>query len=154
VSKSTPPSTPTAAGKAALEAFLAFDRAYTQAARNPTKANQAIVVSHLTSASVAGFSADIANQRAGGLVYKGTPDDPRVHVVSPTASSTLVFLRSCPLVDRKSPFLPYFAATGKPALPATARSGPRRWTDITVVKVGGIWKIKTYFVDETQPCSA
>jgi hypothetical protein len=103
---------------------------------------------------VAGFSANIANQRDVGLVYKGTPDDPRVHVVAPVVSSTLVFLRSCPLIDRKSPFLPYFAATGKPALPASGRTGPRWWTDITVVKVGGVWKIKTYFVDQTQPCSA
>jgi hypothetical protein len=147
-------STPSDAGKAALAAFLAFERTYAKAAQNPSPANQAAVVSDLTSPSVAGISDDLANQRAGGLVYKGTPDDPRVHVVTPLLSSTHVFLRSCPLVDRKSPFLPYFAATGKPAVPATARSGPRWWADITVVKVSGAWKIQEYFVDKTQPCSA
>ena len=132
---------------------MAFETAYAKAARNPTEANQAVVVRYLTSASVGGFGAAIANQRAGGLVYKGTPDDPQVHVVSPVISPTLVFLRSCPLIDRKSPFLPYFAATGKPALPG-GRTGPRWWRDIAVVKVGGSWKIKTYSVDENQPCNA
>ena len=153
VSASTPSTTSSAAGKAALAAFMAFDKAYANAQRSPTPSNQAAVTGHLTSPSVAGISADLANQRAAGLVYKGKPDDPRVHVVSPVISPTLVFLRSCPLIDRKSPFLPYFAATGKPALPG-GRTGPRWWRDIAVVKVGGSWKIKTYSVDENQPCNA
>jgi hypothetical protein len=153
VTASSPASTTADAGKLALDAFLAFERLYTKAQRNPTPANQAAVVNYLTSPSVAGIGADIANQRDAGLVYRGTPDDPRAHVVYPLISHTLVFLRSCPLIDRTSPFLPYFAATGKPALPG-GRTGPRWWRDIAVVKVGGVWKIKTYSIDETQPCSA
>jgi hypothetical protein len=123
------------------------------AERNPTKANQAAAVSYLTSASVAGFGAAIAQQRQAGLIYKGVPDEPRVHV-STAVPPNLVLLRSCPLPNGKSPFVPYFAATGKPADGPTSSPAPRVWSDITLKRINGSWKISSYVNDYTEPCSA
>jgi hypothetical protein len=125
----------------------------TTAHRNPTTANQAALVPLLTGAALHDFTTAIAGTREAGLVYKGTPDDPRVHVAAATPPN-LVFLRSCPLPNRKSPFVPYFAATGKPAISPTATPGPRVWADVTLKRINGIWRISSYDNDYTEPCSA
>lgn len=121
--------------------------------KDPLQTNFDKLNGYLTGRAVTIFPESLIGMASRGLAYRGTPDDPRLKVLSVTLPD-LVVLTSCPLVSPTDPFTQITVATGQP-VNTTPPAVPTPWLrTITMQQSGGVWRLADLSVDSTKTCAA
>jgi hypothetical protein len=139
------PSDVPADARPGVQAYLAYQRWVVAAAMHPKAPNTHALGGLATGAA---YSAALNNLNST-LVWRGSPDEPRVRAVSMQAGGTVVNLHDC---AKPGTLRPYYVATGK-AVPLQSNPvAPPYLTTAQVVRLHGRWLVSRATTDRSATC--
>lgn len=155
---SSPPSTPSGFGDAqpAVMVYLTVISAYDDAFRHPATASTASFGKYLVGQAKVDVDRSLAQARAASIAYRGTPDVPRLKVMSSSLEGSLpeVVLRDCGHASMTDPFVGYQVKTGKPLPTSTPKVPPPYAKTVKMFQPNRKqWVISSVTTDATKTCT-
>ncbi|MBN9618174.1 MAG: hypothetical protein J0H43_00310, partial [Actinobacteria bacterium] len=152
------PTTPSGFGGAqpAVDVYITVINAYDDAFRHPATASTASFDKYLAGQAKIDVDRSLAQAKAAGIAYRGTPDAPRLRVVSSSLSGSLpeVVLRDCGLASKTDPFVGYDVKTDKPLPTSTPKVAPPYAKTIKMFQPNKRqWVISSLTTDATKTCT-
>jgi hypothetical protein len=129
-----------------VQAYLAYQQWVVAAAMHPKGPNTRALSALATGTA---YSAALNNLNPT-LVWRGSPDEPRVRVVSVQAGGTVVNLGDC---AKPGTLRPYYVATGKRVPLQSNPAAPPYLTTAQVVHLHARWLVGRISTDRSTTCS-
>lgn len=141
----------------AVDAFAALTKAYNEALRNPAATSPTAFNEYVAGQAKNAYDASLADEKAQGRAFRGTPPANRLIVKSSDVTTTVptVTLENCVLLSTTHPWTEYTLATGK-AVPTSApvNVSPPYPTAIKMFKpTAAGWVATSFTTDPTKTCT-
>lgn len=141
----------------AVDVFVRLTSAYNQALQQPASTPASTFDQFVAGQAKMAFEQSLAQEKADGRAFRGTPPLNRVVVISSDLTSVVpsVTLENCVLTSTTDPWTEYVVATGQ-AVPTTAPSSvpPPYAATIRVFKPNTAgWVVTSYTLDGSKTCT-
>lgn len=137
--------------KPAVDAYLKLTAAGYQGLVDPSDPPTAVIEKYSQGPGRGVMLGAIADEKAHGRAWRGTPDQSRVLVVTTKPKVNEVILSDCPLPS--SSWEEYVVKTGKVVLQPKRNPPPPYQATITMFKVQSTWVMVAFKLDGSRTCT-
>lgn len=141
----------------AIDVYVNLTAAYNKALQNPADASPSTFNRFVAGQAKIAFQQSLAQEKAEGKAFRGTPPVNRLVVKSSDLTSSVpsVTLENCVLASKTDPWTEYIVATGKAApTGAPPKVPPPYPATIKLFKPNAAgWVVTSYTLDGTKTCT-